>query len=90
MTRSVLTGLAVVAITASSAAAQGNSASEEKAVLAVVQRMFDAMKTKDTATLNGRGHRRYASAAHSPRCGQSTISTLARRRVTAESTRCNS
>ena len=31
------------------AAAQGNAASEEKAVLAVVQRMFDAMKAKDTA-----------------------------------------
>ena len=35
--------------TAHPAIAQGNSANEEKAVLAVVQRMFDAMKTKDTA-----------------------------------------
>lgn len=48
--------LAVVALmlvagslTARSAGAQANSPSEEKAVLAVVQRMFDAMKAKDTA-----------------------------------------
>ena len=48
--------LAVVALmlvagslTARSAGAQANSSSEEKAVLAVVQRMFDAMKAKDTA-----------------------------------------
>ena len=38
-----------IAVTPRLVAAQSNAASEEKAVLAVVQRMFDAMRTKDTA-----------------------------------------
>jgi hypothetical protein len=50
--RSILAvvGLTLVAgvTTPRPAIAQGNAASEEKAVLAVVQRMFDAMKAKDT------------------------------------------
>jgi hypothetical protein len=53
MIRSILAvvGLTLVAggTTPHAAIAQGNAAGEEKAVLAVVQRMFDAMKTKDTA-----------------------------------------
>jgi SnoaL-like protein len=39
----------VTVVAARAVAAQATAASEEKAVLAVVQRMFDAMRTKDTA-----------------------------------------
>ena len=48
MTRTVGAALALVAVS-SAASAQNTNAAEEKAVLATVQRMFDAMQTKDTA-----------------------------------------
>jgi len=42
------TAVFATALVAASAGAQAASATEEKAVLATVQRMFDAMRTKDT------------------------------------------
>ena len=50
--RRVVIAAFAVAVASSVAAAQGSGAAspaEEKAVLATVQRMFDAMRTKDTA-----------------------------------------
>ena len=49
VTRPLAVAAIAIACTAATTSAQGASSAEEKAVLATVQRMFDAMRTKDTA-----------------------------------------
>jgi hypothetical protein len=56
MMRRALLGSLIAVLVASPVAAQSPSSPEEREVVAVVQRMFDAMRAKDTAAMQSTFH----------------------------------